>query len=174
MQAGFDDQGATSVTAEIAESQAKPEDFLVDPGFKLSFRIPGCVYIIQWSDDGPVKIGWSAYPAGRLQELQTANWAELHLRALIPAPCKPLIIERKTHQIAANYRLRGEWFDLSPLEAVTAVMAAAQTVGVTVKRFTDLVAELNELAQQNGRLQTISDNALRRRELRRKLGMEDD
>lgn len=81
------------------------------------------VYVIQWGDDGPVKIGCAAEPSLRLLDLQCGNWRELHLRAAVP--CRdPIYFERLSHALAAKHNIRGEWFDMNPIEAVEVVITA--------------------------------------------------
>lgn len=171
MQAGFDDQGATSVTAEIAESQVKPQDFFATEEVDVCYRIPGCVYVIQWENDGPVKIGMAIDPWFRLKELQTANWGELFLRALVPTPCRPKIVERTAHRLAYPHWLRGEWFDLTPLEAVSTILDAAKAVGVEVKTVHEAIEDIKYLEAQNRNLAWIASEDQRRREMRQRLGM---
>ncbi|WP_435844243.1 GIY-YIG nuclease family protein [Streptomyces griseoluteus] len=57
-----------------------------------------------------VKIGTSADPEGRLRSLQTGQPVELSLLWTCDGD-----YERALHARFAEYRIRGEWFDLTPL-----------------------------------------------------------
>lgn len=85
------------------------------------------VYVIQADENGPVKIGCASRPTWRLNELQVANWQPLFLRASIPVDnCQ--MFEEMAHCIAASKNIRGEWFDLKPVEAVEIILT-----GITMK-----------------------------------------
>jgi hypothetical protein len=83
---------------------------------KLPKRLPkvraqplqGYVYLIQAGDDGPVKIGWSRNPFGRMSEFQAAHFAELRLIDKWPGTERD---ERLLQKHLAEFRIRGEWFD---------------------------------------------------------------
>lgn len=98
------------------------------------------VYVIQAGEDGPVKIGSAARPTWRVGELQVANWQELKLRASIPIKgCG--YYEKLAHGIAASKCVRGEWFDLTPREAVETILAALHLKQKTPTPLKALVAE---------------------------------
>lgn len=112
---------------------ASPEDYLVKPGdFQKYYKVPCFIYVIQWGEDGPVKIGQAVDPFFRRRELQTANWNTLYLIAAVPiiGPANP--IEKLTHRTAVEHLLMGEWFDMPPLEAVGYILSAADQCGQTV------------------------------------------
>ncbi len=91
-------------------------------GPKLSARY---VYVIARTDRrgrpvGPTKIGITKDPRQRLRTLQTANPRPLVLcktfRVLRAAE-----LEREVHRRLSRFRMKGEWFALSPEQAVTAI-----------------------------------------------------
>ena len=69
----------------------------------------GYVYFVQeWAcPDEPIKIGFSADPAGRLRLLRLKTGLHLDVLALLPAQ---LQTERDLHKRFAADRIRGEWF----------------------------------------------------------------
>lgn len=69
----------------------------------------GFVYFI--ANDAAVKIGFSADPAGRLRDLQTASPYSLQLLGAVEGGKKH---ERAIHAALDEFRLRGEWFRLCP------------------------------------------------------------
>jgi hypothetical protein len=68
------------------------------------------LYIIQ-SAAGPIKIGISVNPRGRLKGLQTAHPWKLSLLCVIPGGCA---LEAQYHARFAEHRLHGEWFSPHP------------------------------------------------------------
>lgn len=69
---------------------------------------------------GPVKIGVSAWPHGRLEALQTACPFSLELVREFRFPSRKIAldVEECFHKTQAKHRLRGEWFDLAPSFAI--------------------------------------------------------
>lgn len=75
------------------------------------------VYIIAAAGDvGPVKVGISNAPYGRLFTLQTASPLELRLIHSFPMPSRQIAldVERMFHETQACHRIRGEWFNMGP------------------------------------------------------------
>ena len=69
------------------------------------------LYIIENSDNGLVKIGYSLNPDRRCASLQTGSTAELRVAHVAEvAQDRAQILERKLHQEMAHARVRGEWF----------------------------------------------------------------
>jgi hypothetical protein len=66
------------------------------------------VYVIQVSEDGPAKIGYSGNVTGRMAQLQTAQSEPLRLRRLWP--WAKMHDERRLHEKLSDVRLDGEWF----------------------------------------------------------------
>lgn len=69
------------------------------------------VYFIQVGKDGPVKIGYAADAAIRLQQLQVAHPEPLHLLRTIDGGSKT---EAWLHGKFSDHRIRGEWFNFCP------------------------------------------------------------
>lgn len=82
------------------------------------------IYFIVDDYDGPIKIGISKNVDKRLSTLQTGNPRELKLMAWIVTQGKSEDheTEQKLHRFFSEYRVRGEWFSLTPdhiLEVLT-------------------------------------------------------
>lgn len=67
----------------------------------------GWVYFVQGEKGGPVKIGYSAKPAGRMSDLATSHHEKLNLLHIVRGTMET---ERKFHARFKEYRKRGEWF----------------------------------------------------------------
>lgn len=67
------------------------------------------IYFIQAGRAGPIKIGKSANPLGRMSDLQTSNPNKLMLLASYKEFSG--FSESKLHQVFAENRIRGEWFE---------------------------------------------------------------
>lgn len=168
---------AKSIYAPTLEARPEPatfppEAFLVDQISEYPLDFPGYVYVIQWGDDGPVKIGMAAYPDARLNGLQVGNWTELFLRALVPTPCKPKVVERVAHRLAVPHLIRGEWFDLTPLEAVSVILHAARDVEVPVAPFEQSAAWHRAVILSDNQMRVEAHNTIERNAMRRRLGMD--
>lgn len=72
----------------------------------------GFVYFIGEMPDGPIKIGIGIDPEARLETLQTGNPRSLVLLGGMPGGINA---ERILHARFMAQRLRGEWFERSPL-----------------------------------------------------------
>jgi len=81
-------------------------------------RDSGWVYFFQ-SKAGPVKVGWSKDPKGRMATLSTAHPYPLEMVALIPGGEK---LEKRLHQAFARYRLDREWFSQEVLDEVRVLL----------------------------------------------------
>lgn len=70
------------------------------------------VYMIRAGEKGPIKIGKAENVDRRLAELQTANYEELKIIAIIPCGSTKAAeyVERGLHKRFGRYRIRGEWF----------------------------------------------------------------
>ena len=78
---------------------------------------PGYVYFVQPSRGGPIKVGWSENPWGRLSDLQQGCWEELRIIAtlrLLPDQDGYGVgagsFERAIHERFRKHRLQREWF----------------------------------------------------------------
>lgn len=96
-------------------------------GSPQAFRDFASVYVIGLEGEPRCKIGYSNNPQRRMASLQTALWAEVKCFALFWAPqfvasqielCALRLAKRH------NLRLRGEWVNLPPDEAVGLVLTA--------------------------------------------------
>lgn len=84
-----------------------------DDHFRYS---PGFVYLIRAVTDNAnwYKIGCTSKPAARLKTLSATKLPfELEITCLIPSDCMH-DLEQELHQRFAGYRIRGEWFALTP------------------------------------------------------------
>lgn len=79
-----------------------------------------------------VKIGVTSNPSARLANLQTGNAFPLNFAFLCVARDNGYTIEAKAHELLAQYRLEGEWFDVAPELAIAAVTGAAAQLGQPV------------------------------------------
>ena len=74
------------------------------------------VYIIQKLSDSTFKIGVSKNPKQRLKAIQTGNEGELKLLATYPSQYAHKI-ESILHRTYLHAKQRGEWVDISLVEA---------------------------------------------------------
>lgn len=82
------------------------------------------VYVIA-AKDGPVKVGIAADAASRCAMLQTGNAADLTVVHKVEVErAAARLIERYAHDLLSADRVRGEWFDVDPADAIAAVDAA--------------------------------------------------
>ena len=70
------------------------------------------IYFIQSGGDGPIKIGRASNLAKRVAELQCGNPSPLVILASIHGGYD---VETRFHRHLSAHRLRGEWFEPSPL-----------------------------------------------------------
>lgn len=98
------------------------------------------LYVVR-GDHGRVKIGITSNCNARLAQLQTGSAYPLEF-VWIGAPSGQAVgIEYDAHQMLANYRQNGEWFEVAPDAAVGAISAAAQRRGVNILGCTPELAE---------------------------------
>jgi hypothetical protein len=75
--------------------------------------MPGYLYIISESPNGPVKIGRSISPGSRLATLQTGNPRPLRIYASYLLPDDDVVMaEEHLHHELEHRAMVGEWFDL--------------------------------------------------------------
>ena len=143
---------------------AQPEAYLVKPDdFREFYRVPGFIYVIQWGDDGPVKIGQAIDPKSRMAELQVANWMVLRLTAVVPVVGLLTPIEKTAHRLAVVHLLSGEWFDLDPVEAVGYILAAADLCNQPVYPLAETVRLTKENSRLALRAELEAEKTMRRR-----------
>lgn len=90
----------------------------------MSAHAPCSVYVICEAESNwerpPVKVGMATNPHSRLAQLQTGSPRRLMVLHWFPCPHKDIAreVERTFHELHADVRLEGEWFDLKPYDAV--------------------------------------------------------
>jgi hypothetical protein len=84
------------------------------------------IYVIS-GDDGPVKIGRSMLPWARCTQLRSDTKRDLRVAFELFAVDAPTA-EKLAHAKLARFRREGEWFDVTPLEAIAAAAAAVEEV----------------------------------------------
>lgn len=83
------------------------------------------VYVIG-PQQGLQKVGLATDPQTRLAALQTASPFDLHIHVAVQVPFSEAhTIERQARRLLARSRVRSEWFQTSPGEAIAAVHSAA-------------------------------------------------
>jgi hypothetical protein len=83
------------------------------------------IYVIG-PQQGLQKVGLATDPQTRLAALQTASPFNLQIHVAVQVPfAEAHTIERRAHRLLARSRIRSEWFQTSPGEAIAAVHAAA-------------------------------------------------
>jgi hypothetical protein len=70
------------------------------------------VYFVREESNGPIKIGRASQVQRRVTQLQTGNSVQLQLLGWIMSSCDAAT-ERGLHESYNNFRLRGEWFQIS-------------------------------------------------------------
>lgn len=101
------------------------------------------VYAIGLQTGPPIKIGFSRKPAIRLVEVQISSPQELrfHLVCWLPSKKEAVALEQRCHKILrdAGRHLRGEWFDLTPIEAAKVIDRASIDIDCRIVPHRDLV-----------------------------------
>jgi|SRR3990172_2221340 len=86
------------------------------------------VYVIQ-SDAGPVKIGVSRQPTARLKTvMQYQPFDAKVVHSICDEEICAFAIERAAHALLSAYRQRGEWFNVSPEQAIEAIAQAIEQI----------------------------------------------
>lgn len=82
------------------------------------------VYVLEWG--GKAKIGIARDPEKRLRQLQLANPGQVTLvgQRAFSSRLSALLVERSLHKRFQSKRMLGEWFDLAPQAALTALVRA--------------------------------------------------
>ncbi len=92
---------------ELNEAQAT-EDYR---GTWVDVSDDSYVYFVQAASGGPIKIGISNDPLGRLAQLQTGHPGALVILAVVPGGRQ---LELDLHKKFAKHRIHGEWFSPTP------------------------------------------------------------
>ena len=120
------------------------------------------VYVIG-GDGGTVKIGMSSKPKVRVRALERSEGRQLAVLHLVHRPLGDAeMVEDLAHALLDAKRTDGEWFDVTPEEAIAAVTEAIALVEanpnikpqpvaevkvqITLTLYPDLLVRLNELA----------------------------
>lgn len=78
----------------------------------------------------PCKIGISHQPSARLGSVQTGNHKKLEVISAVAMPSRALAkaLERGLHWHFEAFRLSGEWFDVSPIDAAIGACCWAKLI----------------------------------------------
>ena len=105
------------------------QQWLRSPKITRSNADAGYVYVIQFNDDFPVKIGYSVNPLRRLEILQISSPVPLIFRHLWHTE-KARALEQSLHKTFASFRVYGEWFQLGIDEEKMLLAMMEETRGV--------------------------------------------
>ncbi len=88
------------------------------------------VYVIGWSEGGPMKVGVTDKIDQRVSQLQTGNPYKLKVFHEVPCDSRSQAtdIESWTHARLVGFRMTGEWFDISALECINSIRIVADAV----------------------------------------------
>lgn len=113
----------------MADPHISPPDISGNPVYQFSKGPPKAyVYVIAAGEEA-VKVGRARDPKQRLRELQTSHYQRLsivHVRGF--SEVEAAALERRAHQVLAEYRMTGEWFKVKPQTALEAIEAAIETI----------------------------------------------
>lgn len=110
---------------ECGGSGRLPDDLLIEKISAATAKI-GMVYFIRDDVNNRIKIGTSINPVGRLRDLQTGSSVRLRLMAMTAGGRKS---EAINHEIFAQWRLAGEWFDDSNRQITRILLASLSKDG---------------------------------------------
>lgn len=90
-------------------------------------RAAAYVYVIG-REQGPIKVGVSSSPSGRLAQLQTGCPFKLEVLHTEPMLDRNHALKHEAdfHAVYADKRLHGEWFDLEPEYAIELIETGLQ------------------------------------------------
>jgi hypothetical protein len=94
-------------------------------------RANRAIYVIR-SEPGPVKIGIAGCPFSRLNSLRGGSPVPLYLDYAAEVDGSHRALERRAHEILAENRVTGEWFNVETQKALAAVLRAANELGVAL------------------------------------------
>lgn len=92
-------------------------------------RVDGSFVYVVRGDHNMIKIGVTTNPAARLAQLRTGSPFPIEYAFIGATPGNGYDIEQAAHAMLAPHRVNGEWFDVSPELAISAVMGAAGKLG---------------------------------------------
>ena len=105
----------------------------------------GYVYAIRNDAARSVKIGFSASPMERLQQLQTASPNALRLLCAIPSF---MAYEKSLHGFFASRRMEGEWFDDADGHVASTMIGTADLLARAGLTIADIVPLQEDVPQQ--------------------------
>ena len=83
--------------------------------------------------EGAQKVGLTTDPKARLATLQTGCPQELVIHVAVRVPFgEAHVVERRAHRMLERSRVKNEWFDLKPNDAIEAVLEATKAVEVSL------------------------------------------
>ena len=95
------------------------------------------IYVIG-PQQGLQKVGLATDPQSRLATLQTASPFDLVMHGAVAVPFREAhSVERRAHRLLARFRVRNEWFETTPAEAVAAIHFASAPVAGSSTRAPD-------------------------------------
>ena len=106
----------SDVSSLIEEARLNSENFVY-------------VYVVENEVTGSVKVGVSSSPKKRLSTLQTGTEHKLNLVHVSDATV--VVSEKKVHELLNESCIRGEWFNVSTDEAISAVSYVVNTKPLT-------------------------------------------
>lgn len=92
-------------------------------------RIEGSFVYVVRGDHNMTKIGVTTNPAARLAQLRTGSAFPIEYAFIGVTPGTGYDIEQEAHTLLDKHRCAGEWFDVSPELAISAIMGAAGKLG---------------------------------------------
>lgn len=93
------------------------------------------LYCIGPEGGRPVKTGVSAKVGKRLRQLQTGNWAPLHVlrSAWVDCEADARRLEAAIHRDMSDSQMAGEWFDATAHMAFELALSKARELGIDVR-----------------------------------------
>lgn len=114
-----------------AKFERNKQLLLSAPNLAADAKKAGRIYVIGWSEDGPLKIGIATNPDSRLLGIQNGCPYELRVMYVSPRVTSMLLFfEGQIHRHLADRRMMGEWFDCSYDVALAAI-----TETISCRRF---------------------------------------
>lgn len=110
-----------------------PDDLKTPRSKAVGGRIEGSFVYVVRGDHNMVKIGVTTNPRARLAQLRTGSAFPIDYAFIGVTPGAGFDIESAAHAVLDKYRCTGEWFDLSPEIAISAVMGAAGKLGYPMR-----------------------------------------
>lgn len=90
-----------------------------------------CLYAIG-GINGPIKIGFSNNPYGRIPVIKNASPVPIEFQAIYDVGDMHKEIERTVHLVLRGHRSNGEWFYISPDEAIDAIQKTSELLQICI------------------------------------------